>query len=63
MARPDALKGTLTETLKKAKPTVFVTVPRVYEKMMEAIKSVGAKNTGIKRWISAKARRSATGRR
>ena len=56
MARPDALKGTLTETLKKAKPTVFVTVPRVYEKMMEAIKSVGAKNTGIKRWISAKAR-------
>ena len=38
LARPDALKGTLTATLKKAKPNVFVAVPRVYEKMMEAIK-------------------------
>ena len=38
LARPDALKGSLTATLKKAKPNVFVAVPRVYEKMMEAIK-------------------------
>ena len=37
LARPDALKGSLTATLKKAKPNVFVAVPRVYEKMMEAI--------------------------
>ena len=43
MAAPDALKGTLTKTLQKAKPTVFVGVPRVYEKMMEAIKATSAK--------------------
>ena len=48
MARPDALKGTLTETLKKAKPTVFVTVPRVYEKMMEAIKKGTDANEAMK---------------
>ena len=56
MAKPDALKGSLTETLKKAQPTIFVTVPRVYEKMMEGIKAVGAKNSAIKKWISSWAR-------
>lgn len=38
MSRPDALKGTLTSTMKKALPTVVVAVPRVYEKMMEKLK-------------------------
>ena len=56
-AKPDALKGTLTETMKKAKPTVFVTVPRVYEKMVEGITAVGRKNSAIKKWISAQARK------
>ena len=37
LARPDALKGTLTTTLQFARPTLYVAVPRVYEKMMEAI--------------------------
>jgi len=51
-ARPDALKGTLATTLKTARPTFFFGVPRVWEKMMEGIKAVGAKNTGLKKSVA-----------
>lgn len=37
-AKPDALKGSLLGTLKEVRPTVFVGVPRVWEKMVEGIK-------------------------
>mgnify|MGYP004694877699 FL=1 len=57
MAAPDALRGTLTATMKKAKPTVFVAVPRVYEKMMDGVVATGAKNSGLKKRIAAWARR------
>ena len=56
MARPDALKGTLVDSMKKAKPTVFVAVPRVYEKMVDGIKAVGAKGGAIQKAISSWAR-------
>ncbi|KAM9360186.1 long-chain-fatty-acid--CoA ligase ACSBG2-like [Symphorus nematophorus] len=42
-AEPDALKGSLGTTLKEARPTCFLGVPRVWEKMQEKMKAVGAK--------------------
>lgn len=57
-ARPDALKGTLGLTLKAAQPTIFFGVPRVWEKMMEKMKSIGAQTTGLKKslvdWAKAR---------
>ena len=40
-ARPDALQGTLTESIKWAQPTLFFTVPRVWEKFEDALKAAG----------------------
>ena len=51
-ARPDALKGTLKETLIEAKPTVFFAVPRVWEKFAEAMQAAGKNVTGAKKKIS-----------
>jgi len=44
IADPDALKGSIVKTLKHARPNLFFSVPRVWEKMEEALKKVGAKN-------------------
>ena len=44
IANPDALRGSIVKTLKYAKPTFFFSVPRVWEKMEEALKKAGAKN-------------------
>ncbi|XP_066491019.1 long-chain-fatty-acid--CoA ligase ACSBG2 [Tiliqua scincoides] len=51
-AQPDALKGTLVETLKEVRPTAFMGVPRVWEKMEEKMKSVGAKSSALKKRIA-----------
>eukprot|EP00472_Partenskyella_glossopodia_P014251 CAMPEP_0197541606 /NCGR_PEP_ID=MMETSP1318-20131121/67221_1 /TAXON_ID=552666 /ORGANISM="Partenskyella glossopodia, Strain RCC365" /LENGTH=677 /DNA_ID=CAMNT_0043100799 /DNA_START=68 /DNA_END=2101 /DNA_ORIENTATION=+ len=46
-ARPDALKGSLVDTLTAVRPTVFLGVPRVWEKIEEKMRAVGAANTGV----------------
>ncbi|OQV24216.1 Long-chain-fatty-acid--CoA ligase ACSBG2 [Hypsibius exemplaris] len=51
-AQPDALKGTLVDTLKDARPTGFIGVPRVWEKMEEKMKAVSRGNSSTKQWIA-----------
>eukprot|EP00118_Oscarella_pearsei_P017797 m.178902 g.178902 ORF g.178902 m.178902 type:complete len:705 (+) comp39196_c0_seq8:124-2238(+) len=59
-AQPDALKGSLRNTLTEVRPHVFVGVPRVYEKFMEAIQKSMLGASGVRRfmfeWASNKAR-------
>ncbi|XP_052448048.1 long-chain-fatty-acid--CoA ligase ACSBG2 [Carassius gibelio] len=50
-AEPDALKGSLANTLRDVRPTSFLGVPRVWEKMQEAMKSAGAKSSVTKKKI------------
>jgi long-chain-fatty-acid--CoA ligase ACSBG len=41
-ARPDALQGTIVQTLTWARPTLFFAVPRVWEKFEEKLKEIAA---------------------
>ncbi|XP_011151230.1 long-chain-fatty-acid--CoA ligase ACSBG2 isoform X2 [Harpegnathos saltator] len=56
-ADKNALKGSLLETLAVAQPTLFLGVPRVWEKfhekMMEKARSNGAIKTWIAKWAKA----------
>ncbi|XP_065601909.1 long-chain-fatty-acid--CoA ligase ACSBG2 isoform X2 [Cyrtonyx montezumae] len=51
-AQPDALKGTLVDTLREARPTAFLGVPRVWEKIEEKMKSIGAKSSTLQRKVA-----------
>uniref|UniRef100_A0A8C2WCH9 long-chain-fatty-acid--CoA ligase n=1 Tax=Cyclopterus lumpus TaxID=8103 RepID=A0A8C2WCH9_CYCLU len=51
-AEPDALKGSLVNTLKEVRPTCFVGVPRVWEKMQEKMKAVGAKASPMRSTVA-----------
>jgi long-chain-fatty-acid--CoA ligase ACSBG len=51
-ARPDALRGTIGETLKSVQPNIFFGVPRVWEKIAAKIKAAGANTKGIKKSIA-----------
>ncbi|XP_044900477.1 long-chain-fatty-acid--CoA ligase ACSBG2 isoform X4 [Felis catus] len=50
-AQPDALKGTLIDTLQEVKPTAFLGVPRIWEKMQERIKETGAKFSSLRKKV------------
>ena len=52
-ARPYDLKiGTLKNTLQAVQPTMFIGVPRVWEKISETMKAIGASITGAKKKVS-----------
>nr|XP_035142080.1 long-chain-fatty-acid--CoA ligase ACSBG2 isoform X3 [Callithrix jacchus] len=55
-AQPDALRGTLINTLKEVKPTVFLGVPRIWEKMHVEVKENSAKFTGLRKKVFVWAR-------
>merc|ERR1712137_1231734 len=49
-ARPYDLKvGTIKDRLLATRPTIFVGVPLVWEKIADKIRAIGAANTGIKK--------------
>ncbi|XP_074834494.1 long-chain-fatty-acid--CoA ligase ACSBG2 isoform X2 [Carettochelys insculpta] len=52
-AQPDALKGSLIDTLREVRPTAFMGVPRVWEKIEERMKSVGTKFSALRRKVAA----------
>jgi len=47
-----AFKGTLLETLQAARPTMFFGVPRVWEKIMEGLKTKGRDTKGVKKKVT-----------
>ncbi|XP_019857705.1 PREDICTED: long-chain-fatty-acid--CoA ligase ACSBG2-like [Amphimedon queenslandica] len=51
-AQPDALKGSLLQTLREVHPTIFLGVPRVWEKISESMQLVARNTTGLKAKIS-----------
>jgi long-chain-fatty-acid--CoA ligase ACSBG len=59
-AQPDALKGSLTKTMKEVKPTFFFGVPRVWEKIQEKMVQLGRESTGIKKFLSTLAKKIGT---
>ena len=53
-ARPyDLKKGTVGNRLRAVKPTIFLGVPRVWEKIALKIKAIGAQTKGVKRIIAS----------
>jgi len=55
----DALKGSLVQTLVEVRPTRFLGVPRVWEKIQERLLEVGKGNTGMKKLVADWAKRAA----
>jgi len=59
-ARPDALQGTIVQTLNWARPTMFFAVPRIWEKFEEKLKEIGASKASILQSISGWAKSHGT---
>ena len=58
-AKPDALKGTLKASLVACKPSLFLGVPRVWEKIKETMQEIGRNNSKGKQAIAGWAKRHA----
>ena len=58
--QPDALKGSLTVTMREVRPTVFFGVPRVWEKIEEKMVQMGRASVGIKKSIATWAKANGT---
>jgi long-chain-fatty-acid--CoA ligase ACSBG len=56
-AGPEALKGALVDILRDVRPTYFFGVPRVWEKVMEKMREIGAKTTGVKKSLATWAKK------
>lgn len=52
-AQPDAFKGSLLHTMKEVRPTIFLGVPRVWEKIGESIQVVVSSQRGLKSKIAS----------
>lgn len=46
-------QGSLVNTMKEAHPTAFMGVPRVWEKMQERMKAIGAKSSAVRKKVAA----------
>ncbi|CAK9293851.1 unnamed protein product [Gordionus sp. m RMFG-2023] len=55
-AHPDVYKGTIVKYLQQVRPTLFVGVPRVYEKIAEKMQEIHHRMTGAKKVITDWAR-------
>lgn len=56
-ADKNALKGTLFDTIKEVQPTLFFTVPRLFEKIQEKMLAIGAQSGFVKKTIGGWAKR------
>ena len=52
-AKPDALQGSLGESIKWAQPTLFFTVPRVWEKFEDGLKAAAKQAPAFAQKLSA----------
>lgn len=59
-ADKNALKGTLVDNLRRIRPTKFLGVPRVWEKIQERMQEVGKSTTGVKKLVADWAKATAT---
>jgi long-chain-fatty-acid--CoA ligase ACSBG len=59
-AQPDALKGSLSLTLRDVRPTIFFGVPRVWEKIQEKMVQMGRESTGVKKFLATWAKKMGT---
>jgi len=51
-AKPDALQGTLVESLQWARPTMFLAVPRIWEKFEDKLKAIASQSPALLQSIS-----------